>query len=301
MVTELLGSYLNGNYKVKIYSDGTKIRFTKDSYFMPKFPESIDLKITNYCDNGCSYCHENSSLNGKRAWLGFKFFDTLTPGTELAIGGGNPLSHPDLKDFLFYMRDIGVICNLTVHQRHFVSYFDYLCELTSLDLIRGIGVSYDSYIKGLSPNIVSDFGHFPNLTIHIINGVVSYKDLERFFDKNLKLLVLGYKDIRRGRSYNEKNSKKIKKNQLDLESNIIDMFDKFKVVSFDNLALQQLNIRDKVMEDDWNVGYMGDDGVYTMYIDLVEEEFASSSVSKIRYSGMMESIEDMFDLIRTGS
>ena len=42
---------------------------------------------------------------------------------------------------------------------------------------------------------------------------------------------------------------------------------------------------------------MGDDGQNTMYVDLVEREFAVSSTSSIRYP-LMESIEDMFEKVR---
>ena len=60
----LLGEYQNGNYKVTIFDDGTKIRETDDDKFISEFPECMDVKITNYCDMGCPYCHENSTTNG---------------------------------------------------------------------------------------------------------------------------------------------------------------------------------------------------------------------------------------------
>ena len=53
----------------------------------------------------------------------------------------------------------------------------------------------------------------------------------------------------------------------------------FKVVSFDNLALEQLNVKNILNKDKWNKLYMGDDGSYTMYIDAVTEEYAMSSTS----------------------
>ena len=49
--SKILYQYKNGNYFVTIYPDGTKIRKTMDDDFIPIFPESIDLKITNYCEN----------------------------------------------------------------------------------------------------------------------------------------------------------------------------------------------------------------------------------------------------------
>ena len=53
---EVLGSYKNGNYNVKIFKDGTKIRFNNLDNLTPEKPESMDLKITNKCDMGCKFC-----------------------------------------------------------------------------------------------------------------------------------------------------------------------------------------------------------------------------------------------------
>ena len=44
---KLLGVYKNGNYSVRILSDGTKIRETNDDEFIPSFAENCDVKITD--------------------------------------------------------------------------------------------------------------------------------------------------------------------------------------------------------------------------------------------------------------
>ena len=62
---ELLGRYKNGNFFTTILSDGTKIRETEDNEFIPDFAESMDIKITNFCDMGCPFCHEGSTTDGK--------------------------------------------------------------------------------------------------------------------------------------------------------------------------------------------------------------------------------------------
>ena len=111
--------YKNGNVSVTILDNGTKIREC-DGEPKIKFPESIDCKITNYCDMNCQYCHEESSINGKHADFHMlkKQLSSLPSGVEIAIGGGNPLSHPDLVVFLSWLKDRGIIANLTVNQSH---------------------------------------------------------------------------------------------------------------------------------------------------------------------------------------
>lgn len=60
---ELLGRYKNGNFFTTILSDGTKIRETEDDEFIPDYAENMDIKITNYCDMGCPFCHEEVEVN----------------------------------------------------------------------------------------------------------------------------------------------------------------------------------------------------------------------------------------------
>ena len=117
-----LYSYTNGNYQVTLLKDGTKIRECKGSVFRPDFPESMDIKITNWCNMGeiCTHCHEASYKNGKQGNLQdlLNRLVGLPPGVELAIGGGNPLSHDDLDVFLDRVRKMGLVPNITINELH---------------------------------------------------------------------------------------------------------------------------------------------------------------------------------------
>ena len=88
----IIAKYDNGNHRVTLFSDGTKIKETinpDDDHFTYDFPESFDLKITDYCDAGCAYCHENSTKKGKHANLyALKdLLDSCKPGTGRGISG----------------------------------------------------------------------------------------------------------------------------------------------------------------------------------------------------------------------
>ena len=88
---ELLYRYQNGNVEVSLFDDGTKIQeWPDEEQPKPKFPVSMDVKITNYCDLNCKFCHEMSTTSGKHGNLDklFTFLQELPNGTELAIGGG---------------------------------------------------------------------------------------------------------------------------------------------------------------------------------------------------------------------
>lgn len=287
---KLLREYTNGNYQVRLLEDGTKIRYTDGDEFFPEFPESIDLKITNRCDRGCLMCHEKSTKDGKHASLHHPFLTSLQAGTELAIGGGNPLEHPDLIPFLQRMKEKGIVCNMTVHQVHLIENLSFVQNLLDEKLIYGLGISVASVM--CSDAIAAFCQKNKNAVLHVIAGIVSTEMLEKFYDKDLKLLILGYKRVGRGIDY---YSTEIENGIAFLEENILDIAKHFKVVSFDNLAIGQLKMQSKV--DDFDLLYMGDDGDFTMYVDLVKNEFAVSSTCEKRFP-IKESIIEMFKAVR---
>ena len=73
--------------------------------------------------------------------------------------------------------------------------------------------------------------------------------------------------------------------------------EKFEVVSFDNLALEQLKIKNHITKEDWDRFYQGEDGTRTMYIDAVEQKFAKTSTSERRYA-VLDNVIDMFNIIK---
>lgn len=76
-----------------------------------------------------------------------------------------------------------------------------------------------------------------------------------------------------------------------------DILDEFHV-SFDNLAIKQLNPKRLFLnEDDYNKYYMGDDGAFTMFLDAVKQEYTVSSTCYSRFS-YKENITDMFSHIK---
>lgn len=293
---ELLGRYKNGNFETTILSDGTKIRETNDDEFIPDFAESMDIKITNYCDMGCPFCHEGSTTDGKFGdILNEKFIDTLHPYQEVALGGGDATSHPDLIPFLQKLKDRKVIVNMTVNQIHFEKKQELIRRLVEEKLIYGLGVSLVNPTK----NFIELIKQYPNAVIHVINGVLKPSDVEALENNGLKMLILGYKHLRRGDDFFAKDCEDIVIKQNWLYENLADIVDKFKVVSFDNLAIEQLNVRRLMTDEEWNEFYMGDDSEFTYFIDMVERKFAKSSTAPMdqRFT-LLDSTDDMFEKIR---
>ena len=292
----LLGIYKNGNFTTKLFSDGTKVRETEDDKFIPDFAENMDIKISNYCDMGCNFCHEGSTKNGKHGdILNQKFIETLHPYQEVALGGGDATSHPDLVSFLHKLKDRKVIVNMTVNQRHFEQKQELIKKLVDEKLIYGLGVS----LVNPTDEFISLIQQYPNAVIHVINGILKPSDVEILSDKNLKMLILGYKQLRRGGDWYSEDHENITVKQMWLKKNLENIIEHFKVVSFDNLAIEQLEVQRLMSLEEWDEFYMGDDSEFTYFIDMVEKEFSKNSTAPLneRYD-LLESVDDMFEKIR---
>jgi hypothetical protein len=304
--------YKNGNYNVKLFDNGTKIRETEDDEFLSEFPENIDIKISDKCDVGCEFCHENSTNNGEVANFNYEFLYSLRKGTELAIGGGNIFENEELLNFLKFCKHRGIVANITVNQHHLTGSFekfsgrneywrnyntDKIFGLIERKEIYGVGISYNGDAEELDRIFDEDEQYKKNCVVHVVNGIHSFDSIMKLGNKGYKLLILGYKDLRRGSTFKKNNNTMIEGNQKIIYSNINDIIKSFDVVSFDNLAIEQLNIRRLFTTDEWNEFYMGDDGKFTMYIDLVKGEFAKNSTSLQRFK-LTENIDDMFKIVK---
>lgn len=288
-------TYKNGNYLVRINTkNGTKIRICHEDEFKPEFAENCDVKITNQCNLNCPMCHEASCSTGKHGdILNAKFIDSLHPWTELAIGGGDVTSHPDLVPFLRKLKEKNVIANITVNQVHFEEKQELIKQLVDEKLIYGLGVS----LVSTTDKFIELIKQYPTAVIHVINGIVDEKNLSKLYDHNLKILILGYKEFRKGIDYFSKENIIINEKKQWLYDNLAEITNRFEVVSFDNLGIAQLEVNRLMSKEDWDEFYMGDDGTMTFYIDIVESKFASSSTSNIRYN-MLDNIDDMFKIIK---
>lgn len=181
---------------------------------------------------------------------------------------------------------------MTVNQIHFERHQDVIRDLVNRGLIFGLGIS----LKEPTEEFISLVKTYPNAVIHAINGILRPSDVEMLADNNIKILILGYKQLRRGEDWYDTDHENIVVRQTWLYKNLEKMLNHFKVVSFDNLAIKQLDVKRLMSEEDWNEFYMGDDGFYTFYLDLVEGNFGKNSLATERFL-IMDSIDDMFQKI----
>ena len=301
-----LASYQNGNSFVTIFDDGTLIReFPDGETPKPVHPSSIDVKITDYCTAGCSYCHEKSTKAGLHSDLEkLKIVLAELPvGVELAIGGGNPLDHPDLLPFLYWAAERGLIINMTINQKHLRPQQELIMRIINEDLVKGVGISYSS--STFLPYVLPILQATNNVVFHVIMGINKVNvidELSEFCNKNnkpCKILVLGYKNYGFGINYYVKN-----KSVEDVKYQWFIKLGKYfsqkdLTLSFDNLAIEQLKLKRFFKQSSWDKFFMGTDGSWTCYIDAVKQEYAMSSTTVKRVSFDNQSLNSFFQSLHS--
>ena len=239
-------------------------------------------------------CYEGCTANGKHGDLfKYPFINTLHAYTELALNG-NDLDHPDIEKFLEFLREKKVFANITVNQNQFFANYDRIKDWQEKKMVYGIGVS----LQNATDELIEKMNSIPNTVLHTIVGILSEDDIMKLKDHNIKILLLGYKQLQRGVNYLNSHNDEVNKNKQYVYDNLSDITNWFKVVSFDNLAIEQLDVKRIVPENEWEEFYMGDDGGYTFYIDMVKGEFSKNSIAQDRYPIGEKTIDEMFQFIQ---
>lgn len=272
--------YRNGNAVVTLdLRDGTRVvEYPDNEPLTLETPLNIDIRVSTQCPYGydantkqstCAFCHESALINGQecdyQALLQVLKDARLPRGTEIALGV-NEITDGIIR-FIMRLYFMGLIVNVTMNERYILEYGDTGIRRL-LPYIFGLGISYRSLQGCLSlPDWIADY---PHTVIHAINGIDDFDDVKHLGVKYHKLLVLGEKDFGFNRGKVNLNTPSHKQ----WKSNIMQLTKIFDIVSFDNLGLQQLEIRGKITDEEYKSFYQGE---HSMYINAVEQYFAPSS------------------------
>lgn len=272
--------YRNGNAVVTLdLQDGTRIiEYPDNDGLILETPLNIDIRVSTQCPYGynvetqkstCAFCHESALVSGVECHYGVLqqvLMDAKLPrGTEIALGVNEVTDN--LIQFVKNLYRLGLVVNITMNERYILQYGDTGLK-QMLPYVFGLGISYRSLQGCLSlPDWIADY---PHTVIHVINGIDDFDDVKELGVKYRKLLVLGEKDF--GFNRGKVNLDTLEHKQW--KSNIMQLTKIFDIVSFDNLGLQQLEIRGKITEEEYKSFYQGE---HSMYINAVEQYFAPSS------------------------
>lgn len=272
--------YRNGNASVWLdLQDGTRIiEYPDNEPLTLDTPLNIDIRVSTQCPYGynaetkqstCAFCHESALVSGVECHYGVLqkvLMDAKLPrGTEIALGVNQITDN--LLQFVKNLWKLGLVVNITMNERYILQYGDTRLK-EMMPYVYGLGISYRSLQGCLSlPDWIADY---PHTVIHVINGIDDFDDVKELSVKYHKLLVLGEKDF--GFNRGKVNLDTLEHKQW--KSNIMQLTKIFDIVSFDNLGLQQLEIRGKITSEEYKSFYQGE---HSMYINAVEQYFAPSS------------------------
>lgn len=286
----------DGYYEKRAIKDSFcgRIRFaTSEDEIVPEYPELIDLRITNKCDNGCPFCFMDSDMQGKHADINFLVYQVINAmgepevtkrnRCEFSIGGGSVILYPELETLLKAIHQKGHIANVTINIKD--------CEKIMNDnnlarifkyYVDGIGVSVFSVddVKTLSKfdqffnnNMSAYQDEYKYIVAHLIPeliGVKTTKDIQKavYDDKDLccHFLYLGYKTNGRGSNV---EVKEFTRDELD------DLFDK----AYAHIDTTFANRYWWYIKDNFSTGQTItlNEGEFSMYVDGVEKNAYKSS------------------------
>lgn len=186
---------------------GTKIRFSfEDPYDMgavekSRTPELVDVKITDHCDQGCTYCYQDSTPKGEHANL-FDLQSLLwilrqAKVFEVALGGGETTAHPHFAKIVDMCVESGITPNFTTRNLKWLDE-EWAAEVNKQ--IGGWAFSVDSVeaIDQIAKRMKTSWCKRPS--IQYVVGL--HEDLTPFYKKCrehiLLLTLLGYKSVGRG-------------------------------------------------------------------------------------------------------
>ena len=268
--------YQNGNFNIKLESNGSRTITCKEDILKPEYPLNIDIRLSTSCSFAntlCKdFCHESAVVNGKDCnydILKSKLIG-LPKGIELAIGCNKFTI--ELYEFLEWCKEKEYIANLTINQGHINRDLTMLLLAIDNKIVNGIGISYRNELKFNIPKQLLDYEH---IVFNVIIGIDKFEDIEQLSKYGVKrIVILGMKNF--GNYLNKGNYESIQYKQWIwwiskwLSGNNLP----FKNISFDNLAIEQLKLDRLFNKEQWKSFYNYE---LSMYIDAANAIYRPSS------------------------
>lgn len=276
----------NGNYWVIYNNYGDRLRLCfEDEILMPKYPELVDLKITDQCDHNCPFCYQNAGREGKHADIKElkAIVNSLLYGTnrtiEFSIGGGNVLLYPYLEELFKTIKDQGGIINITITADDLKILHEnkYLANIVR-DYVSGIGISVRNkkqlkYLRKIEEDHNNEYLLSKRLVIHLIPEYLGATKTSELIDEingisyRFDFLFLGFKDIGRGENC---SVDKLSKYDLDI------LFRDRSYIDVDtSFANKYKNYLESKFDCKHTITYL--EGEFSMYIDGVNDIAYKSS------------------------
>ena len=258
--------------------------FNGDIDKVSTFPTLVDLKITDYCEHNCYHCYMGSSKEGLHSNEVISYIEGLKDvgvGT-VAIGGGNPLLHPNIKDIVEYASSRMVTC-ITCNTVKTEKEFDTLKDV--MRFADSVAVTCNSGWE--VANTIAPFKAIKNI-YHTKSKIYLQGILEMFSENGFKdyleaakavgiinITLLGYKPV--GRASNREKD--------DVTYDWIEIAKKYNIhLGIDaDIAKRYKSLIDKHGIDK---KYITEEGNRSMFVDAVTQKAYKDSYSSEKTNGI---------------
>lgn len=202
--------------------DGKKIRMSfgesgrvpgEASPIKAHAPELVDVKITNQCPYNCKYCYQDSRDSGLHAPSNhlYGLIRTLKELKvfEVAIGGGEPVNHPQFVYILESFRREGIVPNFSTRNLSWLR--DPMVWPKVIDNCGAFAYSAGDDLHKV--NLVeiatllrtNGINYRDKFAIHIVLGVdrlwAVKNALKEAYNHGIRVVLLDFKHTGRGRGY----------------------------------------------------------------------------------------------------
>lgn len=192
------------NYR-SIWCNGKTLRFAikpNEPITELEYPEFYDIKVTGNCEGKCPYCYMDSKPEIHYENIIEKtrnFFKNMTPNElpfQVALGGGEPTSHPDFIELLRVLKEEFDICpNYTTNGMFYMNdNWQDIFNATS-KYCGGVAVSCHPHLKGYWHNAALTFhAHRIKLNFHIIisdkESIDNFIEIYKYWEDKVDYFVL---------------------------------------------------------------------------------------------------------------
>lgn len=263
-------------------SNGYRVRIRFDDRIpeRPTSPELVDIKITDYCESNCGYCYQGSTTKGEHASFN-SIINVLNELSalkvfEVAIGGGEPTTHPNFKEIVEYAQLHGIVPNVTTRNYNFVrDNYEWCAKhlgTIAVSVDSPVGVHRVRALRTLSDGTIKFNVQVVAGGVYDFDGLVAAAGeavAGTGSSRGLPITLLGFKEQERGAGY----PKRSYKNWREL------MLKHYKHGFNVDTAFLQLHKEelDEIVGSRASKFYTLNEGIYSCYIDAVKMEIAPSS------------------------
>lgn len=241
-------------------SNGKRLIIDWQNHGFPSvvMPALVDLKITDYCGYGCSFCYQGSTRDGKHVPIEEleSILDILKLHNvcEVVVGGGEPTKHPHFKQFLKKASDLGLSVSFTTKNETWIAsraefWLDQIKGTCAFSVERLSDIER-IYAKFIAHNRKE---HLSKVQFQVIDKVTSdfefTKILKFAFINKLTVTMLGYKTTGRGQSYLDAKANSVRPLLDGLTRFISDLPDLRESDGIDRLIVENENEGFKVLCD----------------------------------------------------